>query len=183
MSCIIILLNSYQYASAMEMQEILKLLSATPVKFAQFSETRTSYFLENPLVTKGSLEFKAPATMIKRMQEPEEIVQRIDGDVLSISNGNELNNTVYLSSNTDLAMGINAVRWMLSGDESALNQNFNITFNNVVHQWSVKLVPKDSSVSDVITSILITGEKDFIKQIKVTHANGDSIITDLYDHK
>lgn len=171
------------YVAAMELHDVLKSIATTPEKSARFSETLTSKFLNKALVTKGTLEFKAPATMIKSIWEPEKIVQHIDGDMLSISNNKKENTSISLLSSPELAAGINAVRWILSGNEKALDHDFNVIFNNVVYQWTIRLEPKDSEVAIVINSIVVSGEESRIKQIKITHANGDTIITDLYDHK
>jgi hypothetical protein len=167
----------------MELHDVLKSIASTKDKFAYFTETVTASFLDKPLVTKGTLEFKAPATMIKHLLEPDKIEQRIEDDMLSISDNKKEDNTISLSSSPELAAGINAIRWILSGNESALDHNFNITFNNVVYQWTVKLIPKDDEVSAVISSIVVSGEKERIKQIKITHVGGDVITTDLYEHK
>ena len=176
-------LTGLESVSAMELQEILKNISSTPEKFVFFTETRTAEFLETPLISYGSLEFKAPNTLIKHLTHPEKSEQRIEGDVLSINQSENIKHTVSLKAHPELAIGINAIRWVLSGNLNALNKNFYVTFKNNEHKWWIILVPNDSEALKFIASILVTGSDDEITQIDLKKVNGDSIKTDLYDHR
>ena len=179
----VLMLSGYQTAYALELAELLQNISSTPEKFALFTEAKMAYFLEKPLISKGYMEFKSPSTMIKRMTEPEMMEQTIEGDVLSIYQGEQRRKTQSLSANSKLALGINAVRWVLSGDHEMLETNFQAIVNGDLNSWTIQLSPKDLELKEKIKLMLITGADQNIQQILIEQPNGNSIKTDLYEHR
>ncbi|MDT8371963.1 MAG: LolA-related protein [Gammaproteobacteria bacterium] len=178
-----LVLTGSQLVSAAELEEVLSEIANKQVRLSAFTEIRTAYFLERPVISKGTLEFKLPGTMIKRITEPESIEQHIEGDVLTIRQDGEIRHEISLSQNLEISAGINAIRWILSGNISALNQNFAIKFDSDNGDWRIKLLPKDTRVSIEIESLLILGNNARISLINIEQTNGDSIKTILYEQR
>lgn len=166
---------------ATELQGVLRSIANKPVKSSYFTETRTVYFLENPIVTKGNLEFRPPDTLIKRIMHPELIEQHIEGEILTIYQGGNIKNTISLAKKSELATGINAIRWVLSGNLLELNKHFDVKFDNNNSNWMIDLVPSDPEVAMNIDRISISGNDDDITNINIRQVNGDSIKTDIYE--
>ena len=177
------MLSGYQTAYALKLPELLQHVSSKPERFAQFTEAKMAHFLEKPLISKGSMEFKSPSTMIKRMTEPEILEQIIEGDVLSIYQGAARTKTQSLSANSKLALGINAARWVLSGNFEMLEKNFLANVNGDFNSWTIQLSPKDLELKEKIKVMLFTGADQNIQQIIIEQPNGNSITTDLYEHR
>ena len=170
-----------------ELSELLSKIANSPERQADFIETRTAFFLESPLITKGILKFKTPTTLIKIITFPEKSVQRIEDDILSVISNQDKENIkiISLSSQPELEIGINAIRWVLSGNYELLNKSFKITYkkNKRINKpnWLITLVPKDSKLRETINTVLISGEKTHISQIDIIQLNGVSIKTELYE--
>lgn len=169
-------------ARTAELPELLQNFSKSPVKQASFIETRSVFFLDKPLTSKGRLIFTAPDKMQKIYTEPNEILQRIDGDNLTISTAKEPERSLSLLTHPQLALGINAIRWLLAGDLDKLQEQFKLQYQTDEHSWHLTLVPHSLAMLDYIAAIHISGNTMDILQIRLISANGDSITTDLYDH-
>ena len=179
-STMLLILVGVQSAAAVELQGVLQSIASRAVKSSNFTETRTAYFLEKPIVIEGSLEFRSPDILIKRITGPEMIEQYIEGEILSIFQNKNITKTISLERNPELAAGVNAIRWVLSGNLVAINENFVVSFKSDNAKWRIGLIPKDLTVADNIERILITGNNEYITAINIVQVNGDSIKTDLY---
>ena len=180
--CCIIFVTNTSVAFGLELSELLVDISKMSEKFSRFTETRTSSFLSKPLVSKGNLEFKAPAILIKKLISPEKSEQRINGDMLSITNNDSSTQTLSLSTYPELEIGINAIRWVLSGDFINLKNSFDVTFKEYEQLWQLHLRPKNIDVIKKIKNITLIGKGAKITTINIEHTNDDSVIMDLYDH-
>jgi hypothetical protein len=172
-----------QSVTAISLDSLINKISRTAETPRHFTEKRTADFLAAPVITKGSLEFKAPNTLVKRTTQPDKTEQRIEGDVLLIYQDGEIKETISLLSYPELAIGINAIRWMLSGDLISLHNHFIISVENHDNQWLIMLTPKQPEVISEILSLSFIGSNDTITHIEVKQSNGDLIKTELYEQQ
>ena len=180
--CSIIFSTNASVAFGLELSELLVEISKTPEKFSRFTETRTSNFLSKPLVSKGNLEFKAPAILVKQLTYPEKSEQRINGDMLTIINNDSSTQTLSLSTYPELEIGINAIRWVLSGDFVNLKKSFDVTFKEYKQLWQLHLKPKNIDIITKIKNITLIGKGTNITTVNIVHSSGDLVIMDLHDH-
>jgi len=166
----------------MDLHEILEELSRTPVRTAYFTETLTAGFLEKPVISRGSLEFIAPSTMIKRITYPEVAEHRIVDDVLFINQGGEVKRTIPLASHPEISVRIYAIQWILSGNIVALKNNFDVIFSKTGNLWRIELAPDDSEFDSGITNIIVSGKDDRIRKFEIKQANGVVLSTELYEN-
>jgi len=180
--CSILFATNASVAFGLELSALLVDISKTPEKFSRFTETRTSHFLSKPLVSKGNLEFKAPAILVKKLTYPEKSEQRINGDMLSITNNDSNTQTISLSTYPELEIGINAIRWVLSGDFANLKNSFDVTFKEYKQLWQLHLRPKNIDVIKKVKNITLIGKGTNITTVNIVHSNGDLVIMDLHGH-
>lgn len=173
--------SSIEQVKSLELPELLTSIAKIPTRSVGFTETRTAEFLEKPLLSIGYLEFHAPASLIKKISYPEKIIQSIKGNTLTIYQNDKIQQTISLSEYPQLAIGVNAIRWVLSGNINAINQNFKVTFRDNKKQWWLILAPSDPEILEHIASILLVGKSTNIIRIELKQSNGDSIITELYE--
>lgn len=180
---LLVVISSVEPIQASTMQTVLQKLASTTVKHAKFTETRFSSYLKQPLISKGELEFRAPATMIKKIQQPEKLTQRIEGnDLYILVNGKE-KQAIYLPTHIELETGINAIRWVLSGNEKILSEEFSTKFISDDVSWQIELTPRNDELSSVISSIVFDGKDGVVTHITITQSNGDTVKTLLYEHQ
>lgn len=149
---------------------------------ANFVETWNAEYLDEPLISKGDFFYKRPSKLTKIVIEPARIEQHVDSDNVSILHDGELH-TVSLLSQPEMATGIYALQAVLDGNEEQLSKLFSVDYSEDGSVWSLKLMPKDKSVSDVIEFISIVGHINKLKRIHIQFYNGDSLITDISHEK
>lgn len=181
-ACFLIVLGSFQSVYAIELQGLLEKLASTAEKSALFTETKTAYFLKKPVLSKGTLEFSSPV-LIKRITHPKSLEQKIEAGVLTIRRDSQLQQTISLNSEPELALGINAILWVLSGDFNQLDDSFYITFIDNPDNWTIKLLPKDPQLAGTIASINLKGLDANVNLIKIEYSNGNTVTTVVYGHR
>ena len=178
-----LMICSVKNVYAIELQTLLNDIANSPEKSAHFTETRRAYFLDSPLVSKGSIEFKAPDSLIKRLTHPKMVEQRIEGDVVSLTQSEGSINVISLSAHRELALGINAMRWVLMGNMLALKETFELTLKEYKQLWQLELAPKNPDDISYISNISLIGKSNHITKINIQHTNGDTTKIEIYDHK
>ena len=181
--CLLIALSSLQSADALQLQELLEKVAYTTEKSASFTETKTAYFLKKPLISKGTLEFTSPSTLIKRITHPKKLEQKVEAGVLTIRQNSEQSKTISLKSEPELALGINAILWVLSGNFNQLDDSFNITFLDDPESWRIELRPKSPQLVGTITNIILKGLDANINLINIEYTNGNTVSTAIYGHR
>lgn len=174
-------------ALSMELPELLRQISKDPVKQAHFTETRTAFYLNKPLISKGNLHFTAPDKMQKHYTDPDDLLQSINGDNLVLKAAKKTEQSLSLRAQPELALGINAIRWLLSGNLDKLKQHFELQYqqptNDQNNDWKLILIPRELAMQDYIAAVHVRGKLEHILQIRLLSPNGDSITTDLYEHR
>lgn len=145
---------------------------------ARFVETWSASYLDQPLVSKGRLTYKAPGQLGKYIEDPEKVTQLIDGDQLSIERNGE-KHTVQLSSQPELAAGIYALRDVLEGNLNGLTTRFETKYIEEKSNWRVELKPKDKSTAKRVDNIVLSGKDNRINNVKITYRNSSSLVTEI----
>ncbi len=179
-SALFLLLISQQVYS-LELSGLLNVIAITTQETRSFTETKTAFFLDKPLVSKGALTFIAPSTLYKKITFPNSSGQKIQGDEISILSPNEPLKTSTLSAFPKLALSINAIRWILSGNVDAIQQNFKVLLNGSLQNWSIQLIPLDEQLQQEIPNIVVSGRSKNITSFNVKRSNGDEVRTELYE--
>ncbi len=149
---------------------------------AKFIEQRTAFYLEEPIVSHGEMTFVAPSQLRKTITRPEPSTQIIEAEQLTIESDDE---PVYidLSQQPDLLLGVNALRWVLSGDKLAMQKNFYIDAIRKDGKWNLSLKPKLLSSPSKIKSITFEIEGARIMLMSIVSVDGEAIKTTLYGHR
>ena len=118
-----------QPAAAQELApgELMRRLAAVDRSSATFVETRHSALLKEPLVLRGTLTYRRPASLEKRVEQPYQERVAIDGDVLTIENrrGRKLKTSV--SGSPGMAALVEGIRATRAGDLAALERHFQVS--------------------------------------------------------
>ena len=73
---------------------------------------------------------------------------------------------------------VESLRATLAGDRQGLEKVFQVTFAGTLERWTLTLVPADTKLKSVAQLIHIDGERDELKSVSITLADGDrSVMT------
>jgi len=147
---------------------------------ATFVETWIADYLDEPLVTRGKLSYRAPNQLEKIIESPELIEQRVIGDELSVTRDGD-RQYQQLSNEPVLAAGINAMRNVLRGDQKQLEKNFTVSFRegDKNKEWVIGLIPRSQKVLKKIKDITLYGRRSYIQKIQIEYQNGDRLLTEI----
>lgn len=179
---IVFLMLFTDLAYALELTELLHLFSQEKQSTVDFKNEKHTSFLDEPIISSGYLKFIAPNKLQKIILKPEKISQKIDGNELKIINENETN-IINLDDYPEFSIILGATISVLSGNHSALKEDFKIIFDHKEAGWKLLLSPHDSYISGYVESIKMFGNKNKISKIVVTEPNHDQSITYLSNHR
>jgi hypothetical protein len=168
-------LNTFANSDTLDLISLLKNIELQKSMKVNFVETSNAFFLSEPTISKGILEFKKPTTLIKNIHTPEQSLILIKDNILFINGEEKLD----LNEQPILAMPINTIIWLLNGNFIQLTNNFYIQYINNNQKWKIELTPKVPEILAEIEKITIFGNKEFIDDINILKANGDTINTKL----
>lgn len=158
--------------------ELLDRFSHQKELHASFIETWMASYLEEPVVTKGRLTYRAPGELSKFIEQPEKIEQHIRSDQLILIRDGETQ-TIQLSSQPKLATGIYALRDVLEGDLEKVQERFIVNYSENLKDWVLALAPKDEDVASHIKEITLRGQANRIHQTTIQYRNGDMLKTEI----
>ena len=166
-------------AQALAPGELMRRLAAVDRSQATFVETRHSALLKEPLVLRGTLTYRRPAWLEKRVEQPYQERVAIDGDVLTIENrrGRKLKTSV--SGSPGIAALVEGIRATRAGDLAALERHFQVSVSGRAERWSMALKPFDEEVSRHVAAIVVSGAAGLITRFEVQEAGGDRSVMDI----
>ena len=148
-----------------------------------FVERRTSAFLVDEIKLTGRMTYRAPDKIEKFVETPFVENIKIQGDKILIekisNNGGSKIQSYSLSSLEALNTTVEGIRATLSGDLTALIDNYEVELKGDISDWSVLLTPKNQEVLEVIEKIAVSGSNSQIKVIETFDADGDESRLDL----
>jgi len=139
-----------------------------------FSESKTMSMLSEPLRSSGTLLYKAPDYLEKRVTSPQLSYFIVAGDEVTIGNAQDQERHVVLFQFPALEAFVAALRGTLAGDAKTLKEYYDVEFKGDAKHWTLQLVPKDREMQLYVKKILIAGSGGQITQIDTLEPNNDS---------
>ena len=160
-------------ADGFPLAALMARLAAVPERRASFREERRFGALTETLLSQGHLYYRRPNYMEKVTDwpVPERLV--VDGDRLVLTEGNDPPHVVPLGAQPELRTLIDGMRGPLTGDLAALERGFQIQGTGDLASWTLVLTPRNPAAARFVRSIVLTGQNDEIRSIRLTQANGD----------
>jgi outer membrane lipoprotein-sorting protein len=139
-----------------------------------FSESKTMSMLSEPLHSSGTLQYKAPDYLEKRVTTPQLSYFIVAGDEVTIGSAQHPERHVILFQFPALQAFIAALRGTLAGDIKTLKEYYDVVFKGDAEHWTLQLTPSDSEMQLYVKKILITGNGGRITRIDTLEPNNDS---------
>ncbi|OBS09414.1 LolA-related protein [Acidihalobacter prosperus] len=137
---------------------------------AQYTETRSSSFVDIPLISRGRFSYRAPDYLAKRA----------DGGSGYIVRGNEVEvlgsqpaRRLHLDNYPPLEALIAALRATLSGNTATLRRYFALKLTGTSAGWRLQLTPTGQELARYITGITLQGVANRLTRIDIQQGDGD----------
>ena len=175
-------------ASAQADDSLVRLFSdlgAQRERHARFSERKFSTLLKAPIESSGTLIFRAPDILEKLTSEPQRESVRIEGNTVTYEGapvrGRTQRRTFALSEAPLLAALIESLRATLAGDLPALRRHYQVSWiaPQTAQGWQVLLVPRDRSLLEAVSRVVLRGAGSELGAVEIVEANGDLTLLNI----
>lgn len=140
----------------------------------RFVERRRSALFVEPVESRGTLRFVAPATFEKLTDAPTRERLRIDAERATVQRGEGAPVVVALDAHPALRAIADALRGALAGDARALRTAFTPAVSGDDARWRIELVPRDAGAARAIERVVLAGGGGRLERIDVLERSGDA---------
>jgi hypothetical protein len=135
--------------------------------------------LSRPLDLSGTLVYRAPDTLIKRVVSPVHESYRVSGNTVRFKRQGKPPRQFSLDDYPALRVLIESIRATLGGHAATLRRLYSVTLAGDRERWTLKLTPKLPPLKHHVHRVQLSGHNDRIVRIVTVEANGDRSIMDL----
>jgi hypothetical protein len=142
-----------------------------------FVEIRFSRLLKQPTIVAGQLSFLGAGRFDRTVERPYRERTEISNDSVRVARENEPERSFALNRAPEMRAMLQTFSALLSGDQSAIKRDFQISAQGDAQQWSLDLVPLDSHIQRRLNRIAIIGNNDTPQCFSIyAHEGGVSIM-------
>ncbi len=156
---------------------LMQRLAAVPERHSAFTETQHSGLLDVPLVQSGTLYYRRPDYLERRVGGRRAV---IDGERVILDDGHGGRRELALDDVPLLRAFVVSFRATLGGDLTALRRHYRVGFVQQAEGWRLRLVPRDPRMQALVESVTIEGRGDCPLRMILLEANGDRTVTEFH---
>lgn len=160
------------HAADWQLADLMQQLSQVRNAQARFVERKYIALLDKPVESSGELSFTAPDRMEMRTLRPKRQSLLLDGNRLTMEQDGRTR-TVSLQSYPEVAAFVEGIRGTLAGDRQALERVYQVHLIGSAARWQLLLVPREATMSRIISRIRIGGSQGEVLSVAYDHADGD----------
>ncbi|MDB5820103.1 MAG: hypothetical protein JWQ11_3743 [Rhizobacter sp.] len=170
------------FGETFDADALQRLLQASPRPEVRFTESRESPWLSAPAVSSGTLSMQ-PGLLEKRVQTPRRETYRLLADRMQVESVGRDQAVIVKELSFKEAPAVAALahslRLVMAGDLAALREHFDLTVSGEARLWSVRLVPRRTSISRTLQQIDMQGSYGQLMVIVTQEARGERTTTRL----
>ena len=155
------------------LEQSMQALAAVKAVDATFREQKQLAILQQPLVTTGTLQYRAPAYVRKQTLQPYQETYEIDDDWLTIETPTAGRRQFYLPGYSVLRAFAEAIRATLAGDLEALERYYQVQLQGQSAAWTLRLQPTNQEMAEHVSAILIRGQDERVLSVETLETGGD----------
>lgn len=162
-----------------DISQLMQSFSRVKAARARFTEQKYMSILNEPLVTSGLLEFRAPDRLEKHVLKPFEERYLVANDTLVIERPAQGSTRRFILQRYPAIWAfVEGLRATLAGDVASLRRFYSIKLQGTQERWRLDLEPLDKVMQEMVRSIRIQGRDGQINSIEMFEKNGDrSVMT------
>lgn len=142
-----------------------------------YTEVRFVDMLDGPLILHGDLQYLHDGGLVKRVAKPYRETTTVDaGGEVTIEREGRETKRFALKRAAALGAFLESFAGVLGGDVARLQQSYTVAIGGDEAHWSLKLMPRDKSLSRHVSRIEIDGEQRMPLCFRVQETNGDSSV-------
>jgi len=166
--------------------ELMQSFAAVPEAQARFVEERRSQVLRVPLELSGTLYYRRPTLLERRVTSPYQETMRIEtaaGRIMIDNPARGLPRGFSLAKLPAALALIEGLRATLAGDLGALERHYRLTLEGSHAAWTLRLVPRDEVLAGAVAGVRMEGSAAHIARVEYEETTGDQVVMLLSDHQ
>lgn len=154
------------------LEELLAGFAEVETVSADYREVRKLNILQEPLISSGTLCYRAPDILIKQVLEPREERVEIRGDRVQVIDTDGEITTLLLDEHAALRAFAESLRATLAGDRAALERYYRVQLTGDHDDWILRLVPRTDAAAMLVNSIVLRGAAARVHSIETLRTGG-----------
>jgi len=159
-------------AFALDLPQLMGLLSQNRSGEATFTELRFVHGLDQPLESTGTLSFAAPDKFTRKTLSPRAESMSIDGNTLTLSRGSR-SRSLALDAAPEMIGIVEAVRGTLTGNSQTLQRYFSSSVAGTPDKWTLELTPLDDRLARALRRVTLGGRQGELRSVEMLFPGGD----------
>ena len=141
--------------------------------FAKFEEEKKVLILQRPLRSTGQLIFLPKKGIYRQLVTPFQQELLITTTAVQQRDYHGRVETMALDKLPFAKALVEGLLTVFSGSWESIHSHFQVYFFSADHQWKLGLIPKHTMMSQIISCIILEGEKHQVLSLWVRETNGD----------
>ena len=159
--------------AASVLDHIMASIAALPARRASFTEEKRLSSLSQPLESRGVLVYRPPDHLEKDTETPRRESLVIDGDTLTIAEGDAAPRRVPLDESPVLRALADTLLAVVAGDITTLRRLYDVQEQGDAGAWRLLLLPIQPGLRTAVARVTVDGSGTDIRQIDIQQRNGD----------
>lgn len=162
-------------AGKTEVDEIFKRIASNKTVKSEFIQKKYIKKLNRSLESKGTLLFDSLLGIAWKVETPFPSVTVITQESMFLVGASGEKKVLSTSNNVTFMRFSMTLQSIFLGQSDVIMNEFNVTFiRSNKHKWMIKLVPRDSSLKQVVSALEIAGD-EYIEKFTIYEVNSDEI--------
>jgi len=157
------------------LEAVMGALAAVRSSEATFEESKSIAGLADTLPSSGTLLWRAPSTLEKRVTSPFAERVTVSGDRLTYERAGRATETVELDRAPEVRALVESIRSTLAGDLATLRRHYEVAFEGTPAAWTLRLSPLSIRVRAVVQGVVIQGTEGSVRLVE-TIGNESSVM-------
>jgi outer membrane lipoprotein-sorting protein len=159
--------------------QLMQSMASVKSSEKKFTERKYMSVLTTPLVSSGTLSYRAPAWLAKHTLHPRNERMVLDHGIISIENSSgQVQRSMMVDQYPAIGAFVESIRATLAGDRKALEKYYRIELAGNAEHWHLQLLPRDPGMLRMVNKIRMEGRGNQIDTVEIWEANGNrSVMT------
>ncbi len=158
---------------------LMQKLSEVRAAGGKFTERKYFSILDEPLVLKGTVRYRAPDYVRKKYHDPDSESYELRGNNLTIELADGRRRDLSIDDHPVLRAFVESYRGTLAGDLERLRRYFELQLGGRIDAWQLRLTPRTPEQAERLRAVVMRGREGTLTSVETLEASGDRSVMTL----
>jgi hypothetical protein len=156
-----------------ELAALMQKLSEVRTAGGKFTERKYFSILDEPLILKGTVRYRAPDYVRKEYHDPDSESYEVRGNNLTIEFPDGRRRDLSIDEHPVLRAFVESYRGTLAGDLERLRRYFDLELGGRMDAWQLRLTPRNLELAKRLRAVVMRGREGTVTSVETLEGNGD----------